>query len=89
MSDDRNPTDGYTLKEALKRFADRGKWQAYERTRRAAGGARNRRYAMTFRGEPIVGWAAAEEMLRSNALIEQRDRAWRRPLGMGALPRLL
>jgi hypothetical protein len=28
-------------------------------------------------GEPIVGLAAAEEMERSNALIEQRDRAWR------------
>jgi hypothetical protein len=77
MSDDRDPTDGYTLEEALKRFADSGKWQAYQRARLAAGGRRNRRYPMTFRGEPIAGWAAAEEMKRSNALIEQRDRAWR------------
>ena len=77
MSDDRVPTDGYTLKEALRRFADPGKWQSYERARRAAGSRRNRRYSMTFRGEPIVGGAAAEEMQRSNALIEQRDRAWR------------
>ena len=72
-----NPTDGYTLKEALKRFADPAKWQAYERDRRAAGSRRNRQYSMTFRGEPIAGWAAAEEMKRSNALIEQRERAWR------------
>jgi hypothetical protein len=77
MSDDRDPTDGYTLQEALKCFADPGKWQAYERARQAAGGRRNRRYSMTFRGEPIAGWAAAEEMKRSNALIEQRERAWR------------
>lgn len=77
MSDLRDPTDSYTLKEALERFADPGKWQAYERARRAAGSRRNRRYSMTFRGEPIAGWAAAEEMQRSNALIEQRDRAWR------------
>jgi hypothetical protein len=77
MSDDRDPTDGYTLHEALERFADPAKWQSYERARRAAGSRRNRRYSMTFRGEPIAGWAAAEEMKRSNALIEQRDRAWR------------
>jgi hypothetical protein len=77
MSVDRNPTDGYTLHEALKRFADPGKWQAYEGARLAAGGRRNRRYSMTLRGEPIAGWGAAEEMKRSNALIEQRDRAWR------------
>jgi hypothetical protein len=76
MSDDRNPTDGYTLKEALKRFPAPGEWQAYERARRAAGSRRNRRYSMTLRGEPIVGWAAAEGMQRSNALIEQRERAW-------------
>jgi hypothetical protein len=77
MSDDGNPTAGYTLREALKRFADPAKWQAYERDRRAAGSRRNRQYSMTFRGEPIAGWAAAEEMQRSNALIEQRERAWR------------
>jgi hypothetical protein len=77
MSDDRNPTDDCTLKEALKRFADPAKWQAYERARRVAGSRRNRRYPMTFRGEPIAGWAAAEEMQRSNTVIEQRDRAWR------------
>jgi hypothetical protein len=76
MSDDRDPTDGYRLPEALERFADPAKWQAYERARRAAGSRRNRRYPMTFRGEPIAGWAAAEEMKRSNALIEQRERAW-------------
>ena len=77
MSDNRDPTDGYTLHEALERFADPAKWQAYERARLAAGGRRNRRYLMTFRGEPIAGWAAAEEMKRNNALITQRDRAWR------------
>jgi hypothetical protein len=77
MSVDRNPTDGYPLREALQRLADPAKWQAYERARLAAGGGRNRRYSMTFRGEPIAGWGAAEEMKRSNALIEQRDRAWR------------
>jgi hypothetical protein len=77
MSDLRDPTDSCTLREALKRFAAPGKWQAYERARRAAGSRRNRRYSMTFRGEPIAGWAAAEEMGRSNALIEQRERAWR------------
>jgi hypothetical protein len=77
MSDLRDPTDSYTLKEALERFADPAKWQAYERARRAAGNRRNRRYSMTFRGEPIAGWAAAEEIQRSNTLIEQRDRAWR------------
>jgi hypothetical protein len=77
MSDDRDPPDGYTLQEALKRFTDPAKWQAYERARLAAGGRRIRRYPMMFRGEPIVGGAAAEEMKRSNALIVQRDRAWR------------
>ena len=77
MSDHRHPTDGCTLKEALERFAGPGKWQGYERARRAAGSRRNRRYSITFRGEPIAGWAAAEEMQRSNVLIEQRDRAWR------------
>jgi hypothetical protein len=77
MSDDRDPTDGYTLHEALERFADPGKWQSYERARQAARGRRKRGYFRMLSGEPIAGWAAAEEMKRSNALIEQRDRAWR------------
>lgn len=77
MSDNRAPSDGYTLHEALERFADPAKWQAYERARLAARGRRNRRYPMMLGGEPIAGWAAAEEMKRSNALIEQRDSAWR------------
>src|SRR5919106_5813564 len=77
MSDHRNPTNGYTLHEALERFADPGKWQSYERARQAARGRRKRGYFRMLSGEPIVGGAAAEEMQRSNALIEQRDRAWR------------
>src|SRR5919106_3976087 len=77
MSDHRNPTNGYTLHEALERFADPGKWQSYERARQAARGRRKRGYFRMLSGEPIVSRAAAEEMERSNALIEQRDRAWR------------
>jgi hypothetical protein len=76
MSENRDATDGYPLQEALKRFADPAKWQGYETVRQAARG-RRRRYSMTLGGEPIAGWAAAEEMKRSNALIEQRERAWR------------
>jgi hypothetical protein len=77
MTDDRDPTDGCTLHEALARFADSAKWQSYERARQAARGRRKRGYFRMLSGEPIVGRAAAEEMERSNALIEQRDRAWR------------
>src|SRR5919106_5660742 len=77
MSDHRDPADSYTLHEALERFADPAKWQAYERARLAAGGRRKRGYFRMLSGEPIVGWAAAKEMERSNALIEQRERAWR------------
>ena len=77
MSDDRNPTDGCTLQEALKRFADPGKWHAYERARQAERGRRKRGYFRMLSGEPIVGWAAAKEMERSNALIAQRERGWR------------
>jgi hypothetical protein len=76
MSDNRDATDGYPLREALERFADPAKWRGYERARQAARGRRNRRYPMMVGGEPIAGWATAEEMKRSNALIEQRERAW-------------
>ena len=77
MSENCDATNGYTLQEALKRFADPAKWQAYERARLAAGGRRILRFRMMFGGKPIAGWAAAEEMKRSNAPIKQRDRAWR------------
>jgi hypothetical protein len=76
MSDHRDPTDGCTLQKALERFADPAKWQSYERARQSARGRRKRGYFRMLSGEPIVGWASAEEMQRSNALIEQRERAW-------------
>jgi hypothetical protein len=76
MSDHRDPTDGCTLQQALERFADPAKWQSYERARQATRGKRKRGYFTMRSGEPIVGWSAAEEMQGSNALIEQRERAW-------------
>lgn len=64
------------LSEAIQRYSDEQKWQAYQDAAMATGSKR-RRGVIVVGGEPIAGSDACHRVRTDNALIDLKEKAWK------------